>query len=68
MAGVWRSRGFGKIEKRRNRRDVTRGFLTPRKSLTGEIAVSFSWQETKNIVGNDAKPWTGAFADIVVNF
>lgn len=36
--------------------------------LTGGLAVSFPGDGIKNIVGNDADPWTGAFVNLVVNF
>ena len=36
--------------------------------VSAGVAVSFPGQGIKNIVGNDADPWTGAFFNIVVNF
>lgn len=42
--------------------------LNPNTFLTAGVAVSFPGQGIKNIVGDDADPWTGAFVNVVVNF
>lgn len=42
--------------------------VNPNTFFTAGLAISYPGQGIKNIVGNDADPWTGAFVNVVVNF